>query len=90
MALVVSYAGPIRGYRAKRADLRSQQIALRALITERDGLRQELRQIQKPAVMEARARELGFMKRGEVQYRITGSDGAGGADELWGRVSLGG
>jgi len=90
IALVVSYVGPIRGYREKRAELRTQEIALQKLITERDGIRHALREVKNPAVMESRARELGFMKEGEVQYRVTGLDGADDADGLWGSVAVGG
>ncbi len=86
IALVVSYIGPIRGYRAKRAELRGQEVALQRLIVERDSLRHALRQIKNPAVMESRARELGFMKEGEVQYRVTGLEQPADSG-LWGIVA---
>lgn len=70
IALLVSYVGPIRGYRSHRAELRTQQVTLSKLVRERDALR---RSVDKPLdtdFVEQRARELGFILPGEVQYRV--------------------
>ena len=74
VALAVSYFGSVRGYLAQRNDLARQQLALRELIDEREGIRSRLTSLQNPAVIEARARELGFTKPGEMALRVTGLD----------------
>ncbi len=70
VALAISYVGPIRGYQSRKAELRSQQVVLTRLLKERDGLRAKVAGSQTKAAIEQRARELGFIKPGERQYRI--------------------
>lgn len=70
-ALALSYLGAIRGYVSQRQDLATQQIGLSALIQERDAIRARLDSLQNPAIIEARARELGYTKPGELAVRVT-------------------
>lgn len=86
-ALVISYVGPIRGFRTRQAELHQQELELRSLMKERDRIHDRLAKSNTPAAIEARAREIGFIKPGEVQYRIEdlgpapdpdGTKGAGG------------
>jgi cell division protein FtsB len=72
IALGVSYLGSVRGYLAQRDELSRQQVALTAMIAERDSIRARLQSLDDPAVAEARARELGFVKVGEKPIRVTG------------------
>lgn len=76
MALAVSYLGSARGYLAQRHELARQQAALGALRAERDGIHARLKSLDKPAVIEARARELGYIKVGELPLRVTGLESA--------------
>lgn len=71
-ALVISYVGPVRGYRTRQAELRQQEIELRNLVKERDRIRERLAKSNTRAAIEARAREIGFIKPGEIQYRVEG------------------
>jgi cell division protein FtsB len=70
VAIAISYVGPIRGYRSHHAELREQQVTLGKLIKERDELRATVSAPQTPEAIEQRARELGFIKRGELLYRV--------------------
>lgn len=72
IALGVSYLGSVRGYLAQRAELGRQQVALTAMIAERDGIRARLESLDDPKVAEARARELGYVEVGEMPIRVTG------------------
>lgn len=81
---MVSYIGPIRGYQARKAELRAQEVTLTKLRHDRDRLRSELAGAQSRDAIEQRARELGYIKRGEQQYRVTNIEpppdsGGGGA-----------
>ncbi len=44
-------------------------------MTERNAIRERLASRDNPAVVEARARELGYVKPGELPLRVTGLDG---------------
>ena len=74
MALAVSYLGSARGYLAQRHELGRQQVALGALRMERDTIHARLKSLDNPSVIEARARELGYTKPGEIPLRVTGLD----------------
>ena len=72
VALSVSYLGSARDYLAQRNELGRQQVALGAMRTERDTIHARLKSLDNPAVIEARARELGYTKLGELPLRVTG------------------
>lgn len=72
IALLLSYLGSARGYLSQRDELGRQQVALTAMVAERDGIRAQLHALDDPAVAEARARELGYAKPGEIAVRVTG------------------
>lgn len=72
IALGLSYLGSVRGYLAQRNELGRQQVTLTAMVAERDGIRARLRSLDDPTVAEARARELGYAKLGELPLRVTG------------------
>ena len=74
VALAISYLGSARGYLAQRKELGRQQIALGAMRAERDQIHARLKSLGDAAVMESRARELGYIKAGEVPLRIKGLD----------------
>jgi cell division protein FtsB len=70
-ALAISYLGSARGYLAQRQELGKQHAALGAMRAERDAIRARLKSLDNPAVVEARARELGYAKLGELPLRVT-------------------
>ena len=70
----MSYLGSARGYLAQRHELGRQQAALGALRVERDTIHARLKSLDNPAVIEARARELGYTKPDEIPLRVTGLD----------------
>lgn len=88
VALIVSYIGPVRGYRHHQAELRVQEQQLRDLTRQRDTIRAELAKSNTPAAIEARARELGYIKPGEVQYRITDLERPADAERARGDVGI--
>jgi len=83
IALVASYVGPVRNYRERQSELRSQELILKDLIAERDQVRARIAESNSPAVLEARARQLGYMKPGEIPFRVIGLDAASGAGGIW-------
>jgi cell division protein FtsB len=68
----VSYLGSIRDYMSQRDELARQQTEFAALVAERNAIRARLGSDRNPAVVEARARELGYVKLGEMPLRVTG------------------
>lgn len=68
----MSYLGSVRGYLAQRDELGRQQVALTAMLSERDAIRARLQSLDDPKVAEARARELGYVEVGEMPIRVTG------------------
>jgi cell division protein FtsB len=72
VALVVSYVGPIHGVLTQRAELKRQQDALAAMIAEREAIQAQRESLDDPAVIEARARQLGYARPGEIPYRVSG------------------
>jgi cell division protein FtsB len=71
-ALLLSYIGPVRGYLDQRATLRHEQERLRELVQTRDALRTQIADLGQPAVLEARARELGLVEPGERAFVVRG------------------
>ncbi len=71
-AIAVGYVGPVRDYVAQRADLEREQAALRGLVERRDHLASRLRALDQPAVLEARARELGLIRPQERPFLVRG------------------
>lgn len=72
VALGVSYVGSVRDYLSQRDELARQQTEYAALVVERNTIRARLDSDKNPAVVEARARELGYVKLGEMPLRVTG------------------
>ncbi len=72
VALVASYVGPIRGVLSQRGELARQQTALAKLLDERDRVQAQIKSLDDSAVIEARARQLGYTKQGETPYRVSG------------------
>ncbi len=68
----MSYLGSARGYLAQRHELGRQQVALGSLREQRDMIHARLKSLDNPAVIEARARELGYTKPDEIPLRVTG------------------
>ncbi len=81
-ALVSGYVEPIQGYLAQRDELQRHQARLAALVDQRAEVREQIRLINTPAVLEKRARELGMVKpterafvvRGDLEPPMPGSD----------------
>lgn len=72
VALGVSYLGSVRDYLSQRDELARQQAEYAALVAERNTIRTRLGSDKNPAIVEARARELGYVKLGEMPLRVTG------------------
>jgi cell division protein FtsB len=70
--LAISYLGSVRGYFGQRHELTRQQATLRSMVDQREAIRAQLRQLANPAVVVARARELGYVMPGERPLRVTG------------------
>ncbi len=68
----MSYLGAVRGYLEQRHELARQQVALRSMVDQRESIRARLAQLKNPSVVEARARELGYVMPGERPLRVTG------------------
>lgn len=73
-AILVSYIGPVRGYLAQRTELAQETARLDALEAHRQQLVRQLRAIDRPAVLERRARELGLVRPGERPFLVEGLD----------------
>jgi hypothetical protein len=71
-AIAVGYVGPVRGYIAQRAELERERAALLGLEERRDRLAARLRALDQPAVLEARARELGLIRPHERPFLVRG------------------
>jgi hypothetical protein len=71
-ALVLSYLGPVRGLLEQREELGRQRAALTELEQRRDLLAAQVRALDQPAVLEARARSLGLVYPGERSFVVTG------------------
>ena len=71
-ALLLGYIGPVSGYLDQRATLRQEQARLHDLEHTRDALRTQIADLGQPAVLEARARELGLVEPGERAFVVRG------------------
>lgn len=71
-ALLLGYVGPVSGYLEQRATLRQEQARLQDLQRTRDDLRGRIADLGQPAVLEARARELGLVAPGERPFVVRG------------------
>ena len=72
VGLAVALVVPIRGYLHQRDNLRSQEIALKGEMSQRDAIAAQLRALRDDHVLEARARELGLVRPGERVFRVVG------------------
>lgn len=70
--LAAAYASPVREYLDARSELREHQLRLTAAQGERDHIAARLRALREPAVLEARARELGMVRPGEKPFIVRG------------------
>jgi cell division protein FtsB len=71
-ALLLGYIGPVRGYLDQRSTLQQEQARLHDLEHTRDALRTQIADLGQPAVLEARARELGLVEPGERAFVVRG------------------
>ncbi|HTI34343.1 MAG TPA: septum formation initiator family protein [Miltoncostaea sp.] len=71
-ALLLGYIGPVRGYLDQRSTLQQEQSRLQDLQHTRDALRTQIADLGQPAVLEARARELGLVEPGERAFVVRG------------------
>jgi Septum formation initiator len=69
---VLGYLGPVTGYLGQRSELRDERAKLARLEERRDAYRAQLAALDEPAVLEARARELGMIEPGERSFVVTG------------------
>lgn len=72
VGLAIALVVPVRGYLSQRANLRSQEIALKGEMARRDAIAAQLRALRDNNVLEARAREIGLVRPGERVFRIVG------------------
>lgn len=71
-ALLLGYVGPVSGYLDQRAALRDERSRLAQLESTRDSLRTQISDLDEPAVLGARARELGLIEPGERSFVVRG------------------
>lgn len=72
IGILGAYIGPVRSYMGAKADLRRHQEELAAAVEQRDHIAARLRALREPAVLEARARELGMVRPGEKPFIVRG------------------
>jgi cell division protein FtsB len=70
VGLVVLYAGPARSYMQARGEAMARNAEVQRLQREHDRLEARRRALQRPGVVEAEARKLGYVKPGERPYVI--------------------
>ena len=75
-ALALGYVEPIKGYLAQRAELERHEARLAALIEQRTDVREEIRLINTPPILQRRARELGMIRPNERPFVVRGELGA--------------
>ena len=68
----MAYVGPVRDYLRQKEQLRTEQIDLIKAREVRDDLSRQIKALAQPAVLEARARELGMVRPGEAPYAVRG------------------
>ena len=71
-ALLLGYIGPVSGYLDQRSELRDERARLAELERTRDSFRSQIANLGQPAVLEARARELGLIEPGERAFVVRG------------------
>ena len=71
-AVLVGYVGPVQAYIEQRAELSRQQNELAEQTAKRDRLQKQNDALNRPEVLEARARDLGLIRPGERAYVIRG------------------
>lgn len=71
-ALLLGYIGPVSGYLDQRSELRDERARLAELERTRDAFRRQIADLGEPAVLEARARELGLIEPGERAFVVRG------------------
>lgn len=71
-ALLLGYIGPVSGYLEQRSELRDERARLAELERTRDSFRSQIADLDEPAVLEARARELGLIEPGERAFVVRG------------------
>ncbi len=71
-ALLLGYIGPVSGYLEQRATLGQERARLNELERTRDALRSQIADLGQPAVLEARARELGLVRPDERAFVVRG------------------
>ena len=72
-ALLLGYIGPVSGYLDQRSELRHERAKLAQLERTRDSFRSQIANLGQPAVLEARARELGLVQPGERAFVVRGN-----------------
>lgn len=85
----------MRDYLQQKDQLRAEQVQLIQARKVRDDLSRQIKALGQPAVLEARARELGMVRPGETPYAVRGIKAppprkAAPADEstgVWGFVT---
>ncbi|HEY3019032.1 MAG TPA: septum formation initiator family protein [Solirubrobacteraceae bacterium] len=68
--LAVLYVGPARSYVQALGQAKAREAEVRALQREHDRLEARRRALNRPGVIEAEARRLGYVKPGERPYVI--------------------
>jgi len=71
-AILLGYIGPVKGYLDQRGELRGESARLALLEERRDELRGQLAALDRPDVLEERARELGLVLPGERAFVVRG------------------
>jgi cell division protein FtsB len=71
-SLAYAYIGPVRDYLRQKEHLRAEQVQLIEARAVRDDLSRQIKALSQPAVLEARARELGMVRPGETPYAVRG------------------
>lgn len=66
--------GPVRAYLGQRAELARETARLERLEDRREQLVRQVRAINRPQVVERRARELGLVREGERAFLVQGLD----------------
>jgi len=72
VGLLLLYIGPARSYVSALGQAREKRSEVRALEAEHKDLEARRRALNRPAVLEAEARKLGYVKPGERPYVVEG------------------
>lgn len=77
----VGIAKVTRRVMAQTAELRTLQARLAELEEENKSLREDIKRMQTPEELERMARKLGFVKKGEVAFRVVPAQKKEGEEE---------